>query len=169
LPPPTRTSREGSSLGKFREDLYYRLKVVELVMPPLRERKEDIPLLVEHFLAKCAGKARKSIKGLSREAEKLFMEYHWPGNVRELEHAIEHACIVCHNPVIETADLPPELRESIPAAKGMSGHEIILKTLDRTDWNISKAAKLLGISRPHLYKKIREIKARGETDDDKNT
>ncbi len=159
--------RRRIQLGKFREDLYYRLKVVELSTPPLRERKEDIPLLTRHFLAKCAEKTRKNAKGVSQEAEKIFMEYHWPGNVRELEHAIEHACIVCHKPVIEAIDLPPELREGVPAAKDKNDHEVILRTLEKTDWNISKAAKQLGISRPNLYKRIREIQARGDVNAEK--
>jgi len=150
--------RKKIRLGEFREDLFYRLKVVEVCAPPLRERKEDIPLLAEHFLALYAEKAGKQAKVLSAEAEKIFMEHHWPGNVRELEHAIEHACIVCRKPVIEACDLPPELRDVVHAP---DDHGALLRALEKTDWNISKTAKMLGISRPNLYKKIREMKERG--------
>lgn len=152
--------RKKIGAGEFREDLFYRLKVVEISVPPLRERKEDIPLLIEHFLLKCADKTRKKALAASKEVERICMEYHWPGNIRELEHAIEHACIVSRGPVITPADLPPELTDGSSPVCGNNKNNIdeILKTLEKTDWNISKSAKLLGMSRPLLYKKIREIK-----------
>ena len=97
--------------GAFREDLYYRLKVVELHMPPLRERREDIPLLVDHFIKKFNMKLNKDIATVSPGADRLLMSYAWPGNVRELEHALEHAILLSRTPVIEVGDLPAELEQ----------------------------------------------------------
>lgn len=151
--------RKKIKLGEFREDLFYRLKVVEIAIPPLRERREDIPLLVGHFLKKFEGKLRKGITGISPEAEEIFMEYSWPGNVRELEHSLEHACIVCRQHRIDVDDLPPELIRDLVSGEGnIDDPDIVLGVLEKTDWNIAKAARLLGVSRPTLYKRIGEIK-----------
>ncbi len=147
--------------GEFREDLFYRLKVVEISAPPLRERKDDLILLSKHFLLKCTQNTGKKVAGIDAEAEKILLENNWPGNVRELEHAIEHACVVTRSPVIGVDDLPLELTEGAPATVDKYDYELIVKTLERTDGNISKAARLLGMSRPSLYKKIRETKPNG--------
>jgi len=146
--------------GEFREDLYYRLKVMEITLPPLRERREDIPLLVEHFLEKFNKKFNKDIKIISEDVKKLFMDYSWPGNIREMEHSIEHAFILCRQGVITTEYLPPELKNLTDngIANTTENIELILNTLKNTDWNKAKAAKTLGISRRTLYRKIRELK-----------
>src|SRR5208337_4196141 len=101
--------REKVRLGKFREDLYYRLKVVELHLPPIRERKEDIMVLIPHFLNKLNNKLKKQIIDVSSEVLRLFMKYQWPGNVRELEHAMEHAFVVSRQSIITINDLPADL------------------------------------------------------------
>ncbi|MBT3260359.1 MAG: sigma-54-dependent Fis family transcriptional regulator, partial [Deltaproteobacteria bacterium] len=88
--------REKIEQGEFREDLYYRLNVVEICVPPLRERKEDIPFLIDHFVKKFNKNINKDIFGISTDVQKVFMDYSWPGNVREMEHALEHAFILCH-------------------------------------------------------------------------
>lgn len=150
--------RREISLGNFREDLFYRLKVIEVCLPPLRERREDIPLLTGHFLKKFNGKLNREITGLSAEVEKLFMEYPWPGNIRELEHALEHACILCRQSTITIDDLPPELTEG--CAINVDDPAAVLRVLEKTDWNISKAARQLGLTRSVLYRKIEEIKFR---------
>lgn len=98
--------------GRFREDLFYRLKVFPIQVPPLRERREDIPILVQHFIDKGNTRESKNIKELSRSAMERVMEYHWPGNVRELENAMEHAFVLCRSRQIEVQDLPVEIRES---------------------------------------------------------
>lgn len=152
-------------LGEFREDLYYRLKVVEIKLPPLRERKGDLPLLVTHFLEEFSRKLNKSITGISQDTEKMLMEYDWPGNVRELAHVLEHVCIVCRQPTVITEDLPPEIRgcddrkvnDKIICDTGDLNS--IRETLEKTGWNVAKAARLLGMSRPTIYKKISEIEA----------
>ncbi|MEZ4551209.1 MAG: sigma 54-interacting transcriptional regulator [Desulfobacterales bacterium] len=97
--------------GRFREDLYYRLKVFPIHIPPLRNRKEDIPLLTRHFITQFNQKTGKSIKDLTSDALRVFMDYHWPGNVRELENAIEHAFVLCTNEHISIFDLPIEIRQ----------------------------------------------------------
>jgi transcriptional regulator with GAF, ATPase, and Fis domain len=97
--------------GEFREDLYYRLKVVEVSMPPLRERLEDIPLLVDHFREMFNKRFQKEIDGLSNEVLNKFMSYHWPGNVRELEHVIEHAFVLCRGRVITLEHIPSEVKD----------------------------------------------------------
>jgi transcriptional regulator with PAS, ATPase and Fis domain len=150
--------------GEFREDLYYRLKVVELSLPPLRERREDIPLLMEHFIDRFNRRMKKNIDGASSDVLDIFMEYPWHGNIRELEHAIEHAFVVCHDSTLTLRHLAPEIRQ-ISQTTGRSSKKVrsaepknILQILNQTDWNKSKAARLLGISRPTLYQKIKEFK-----------
>jgi transcriptional regulator with PAS, ATPase and Fis domain len=144
--------------GAFREDLYYRLKVIEVKIPPLRERLDDMPLLLEHFISLFNQKYKKEIKRVSKEVLALFMKHAWPGNVRELEHALEHAFILCHGPAIMLNHLPTELLETpgpaaFPAsASRLPSVEQVLHTLRQTGWNKAKAARLLAISRPTLYR-----------------
>jgi transcriptional regulator with GAF, ATPase, and Fis domain len=146
--------------GEFREDLFYRLKVVEVPLPPLRERREDIPLLTDHFIDKFNGKLGKGIKGVSFDVERLFLEYAWPGNVREFEHALEHACILCRQDTICLELLPPHIQPACPAdaavppTKGDLDARAVRLALCKTDWNKAKAARLLGIDRKTLYRKI---------------
>ncbi len=147
--------------GEFREDLYYRLKVVEISMPPLRENREDIPLLVDHFIRMFNRRFNGNIEALSTEVMQTFMAYQWPGNVRELEHALEHAFIVCKNSHIAGDHLPFDIRQFNSAEKlsVKTTQEIesksIIAALDKSRWNITKAAQSLGVSRPTLYKKMR--------------
>jgi two-component system, NtrC family, response regulator HydG len=148
------------SLGEFREDLYYRLKVLEISLPPLRDRREDIPLLINYFLNSFNKSYKKAIEGVSQDVLKAFMIYPWPGNVRELQHAIEHAFVLCNSPTITLDHLPGELKDSAaeepvaavpqPNLAGLQSPEI-LSALRKTGWNKAKAARLLGISRPTLY------------------
>ncbi len=149
--------------GEFREDLYYRLNVIEIPLPPLRVRKEDVPLLVDYFCAQFNVKQKKNIEGVSDEVMEAFMRYSWPGNIRELEHAIEHAFVLCRDRVVMTDQIPLEVMGTSPEPKiteeknqGLDADEII-RTLETTDWNKSKAARILGVSRPTLYKKIEEF------------
>jgi len=155
--------REKTRLGKFREDLYYRLKVVEISLPPLRERLDDIPLLVEHFCRIFGRKLSKHIEGITDEVLSLLMSYRWPGNVRELEHALEHAFVLCPGHTITSEFLPREIREKAPA----HGHFLanpharmpqnIMAALAQTGWNKARAARLLGMSRQTLYRKLIEL------------
>ncbi|WP_035105613.1 sigma-54-dependent Fis family transcriptional regulator [Desulfohalovibrio reitneri] len=156
--------------GEFREDLYYRLKVVTVRLPPLRERKEDIPPLVEHFLEEFRGAFGKELEGVDENAMAQFMRYSWPGNVRELKHAMEHACILSRDSRIAVADLPQELQEQVsgqpeagPApstSRKPAGleREDILRALRETGGNKAKAARVLGISRRTLYRKMDELR-----------
>jgi two-component system response regulator HydG len=146
--------------GEFREDLYYRLKVVEIALPPLRERSEDIPYLTDHFLSKFNVKLGREVRAVSEDVRKIFMEYSWPGNVRELEHALEHACILCGTDTITREDLPSHLTD-FPGAGTFAvvtgeRNEVaqILNALEKTAGNKVKAARLLGIDRKTLYRKI---------------
>ncbi len=147
---------------KFREDLYHRLKVVELSIPPLRERREDIPLLVDHFVKMFNKKLNKNIKSVSADVQKVFMDYKWPGNIRELQHALEHAYIVCKKPFITVDNLPSEIYSKSTSdvqSKGKNEHneiESIVNALNKTGWNKAKAARLLGMGRTTLYTKINE-------------
>ncbi|RJQ45295.1 MAG: response regulator [Nitrospiraceae bacterium] len=157
--------------GEFREDLYYRLNVMKVNLPPLRERREDIPLLADHFIKKFNNKFRKGIRAISEDAEKIFMEYHWPGNIRELEHALEHAFILCKQHTITTEHLPFELKSFADAAipqnntnGDVDDPQIILQALDKAAWNKSRAAQLLGISRRSIYRKIKEFNLVQTTD-----
>lgn len=148
--------------GEFREDLYYRLKVVEVSIPPLRDRLEDLPLLIDHFCDIFSKRFKREIDGLSNEVLNTFMSYAWPGNVRELEHVIEHAFVLCHGRVITLEHIPSEVTDGVRSEKFMRqkssikekvNAQDILKALNETGGNKAKAARLLGISRPTLYRK----------------
>src|SRR5262245_3317906 len=147
--------------GKFREDLFYRLSVVTIVPPPLRARREDIPLLAAHFLKAFAAANDKAVSGMVPEAEALLLAYDWPGNVRELQHAIEHAVALTANPVLLPEDLPPKLNAcaSRPVSSvepPLSLHAVvrrhIARALKEARWNKKLAAQLLGIPRRTLYR-----------------
>jgi len=146
----------------FREDLYYRLNVIAFTMPPLRERKEDIPLLAEHFLRRFSQETNKDIDRISREAMDEMMLYEWPGNVRELENAIERAVVIGKGRKIVPKDLPIFRQEFIQPAADHSlksvEREHIVHVLDKTQWNISRSAEILGIDRTTLYNKIRRYR-----------
>ena len=156
--------KEKIRVGKFRQDFYYRLKVVEINLPPLRERREDIPLLTNHFLSLFNKRFKKNIAGISDNVLSLFMQYSWPGNVRELEHTLEHAFVLCHDRTITIDHIPTEIKEAssinayISKRKFIDEPQKVLLALNNTDWNKSKAARLLGISRPSIYHKIKEYK-----------
>ncbi len=148
--------------GKFREDLYYRLNVVPIWLPPLRERKDDIPLLVEYFIA---GRVKK----ISPKAKQLMQVHSWPGNVRELRNCIDRAVVLGDGEVIQPEDLPPNIRgrgESIPAPfESLENfeREYITRILSRVRWHKSEAARILGISRQTLDNKIRKYKIKKQT------
>jgi two-component system response regulator AtoC len=146
--------------GQFREDLYYRLNVVTIELPPLRERREDISLLAQHFLKKFAVENQKGVIGFLPAATEFLLKYEWPGNVRELENAIERAVILAKNSYIEAADLAQEnLSPARSAPPGKSLKELeknhILNILNETGGNYSEAARILGTSRATLYSKIK--------------
>jgi len=159
--------------GAFREDLYYRINVISVTMPPLRERKEDINMLMEHFLSIYINKNGKKIAGFSEEVRKAFSEYPWPGNIRELENAVEGAVIMCREEQIEKWDIPNltkffESERGDPA--GVSVHnarslregmerperDMIISALEEHSWNRNKAAAALGINRTTLYNKMKK-------------
>ncbi len=150
--------------GEFRGDLYYRLNVVEIWVPPLRERKEDIPALTDYFVKKFNKKINKNVLGISTDVQKVFMDYTWPGNVRELEHALEHAFILCHQKTITIKHLPPAFenfsttRPHFLKNMGVDEKQVIVQALEKTAGNKTMAARLLGISRRNIYRKIKEFK-----------
>ncbi|MBI5307715.1 MAG: sigma-54-dependent Fis family transcriptional regulator, partial [Planctomycetes bacterium] len=152
--------QERIKIGKFREDLYYRLNVIEINLPSLRDRREDIPLLVSHFLDTFNNYLKKSITGISANVQRLFMDYPWQGNIRELEHAIEHACILCRGSLITVEHLPVELRKYAASktahCEALETDErlAILQALEASSWNVTKAARKLGIGRRTIYRKI---------------
>jgi len=154
--------------GRFREDLFYRLNVIPIHLPPLRERKEDIPSLANHFLALYDEKNKKDIREISPKALDLLVRYDWPGNIRELENCLERAVIVARGEIIAPADLPTTI-QNLPAGKqeseiafpaGISLQEaekaLILKTLEDAGGNRSRAAEILGINRRTLQMKLKE-------------
>jgi len=149
---------------EFREDLYFRLKVVEIAMPPLRDRRDDIPMLVQHFLQAFNRKFSKNIQGVSDSVMDLFMRYHWPGNVRQLEHVLEHACVLSSGPLIHEKDLPEDFmaggREALVRRSGddrSAQTRAIFDALERTSHNKTEAARLLGISRRTFYRRLEEL------------
>ncbi|MBN2106193.1 MAG: sigma 54-interacting transcriptional regulator [Deltaproteobacteria bacterium] len=150
--------------GSFRKDLYYRLKVVEVLLPSLRERREDIPLLVEHFRARFVLQFHKKILHVSEDVYKTFLAYSWPGNIRELEHVMEHAFVVCDGAEITTAHLPQELCLPSPSIRSAPvkatvthcSEDAVRRALEKTAWNKAKAARILGVGRQTLYRKLIE-------------
>jgi DNA-binding NtrC family response regulator len=157
-----RNLEEAVKEGTFREDLYYRLNVVSVNVPPLRDRKEDIPLLANHFLQKFVVTNSKKIEGISGEAMKLLIGYDWPGNIRELENIIERAVVICKTDEITVDDLPRILKieerdpDINPKTLDDSEKNHIENVLQKNDWNVSKSAKELGIDRVTLYNKIKK-------------
>ena len=160
--------------GKFRDDLYYRLKVIQIDLPALRERMEDLPDLVGHFLARYAEKNKKGVSHVSDEAMELLKAYSWPGNIRELEHAIERAVAMTNTAVLFPEDFPPEISKQESAATNAAGVAVasvsveaggaspsledmekahIMKVLQEVNFNKSKASEVLGIDRATLYRK----------------
>ncbi len=161
--------------GRFREDLYYRLNVITVEVPPLRYRKEDIPLLAEHFLGHFREKNRKEVLGFSRQAMELMMGYDWPGNVRELENAVERAMVLTRSEVIQPEDLPPAVRRAEPGPEGVLSfaigtsleeieRRVILETLRHTRGDKKLAAQLLGIATRTIYRKLEAFRAEGKDD-----
>ena len=159
--------------GRFRNDLYYRLNIISIEIPLLQERKEDIPLLVEHFIDKHSKTLNKEIHGISDEVIQILLNYCWPGNVRELENVIERACVLTKGPLIVLEDMPEFIlkKESQPQLVLSNGtlddnsvslkdalkdpeKKIILDALEKSRWNKKEAAELLGINRTTLYKKL---------------
>ncbi|MFN7623761.1 MAG: sigma-54 interaction domain-containing protein, partial [Acidobacteriota bacterium] len=144
--------------GRFREDLYYRLNVIPLLIPPLRSRRDDLAQLMEHFLRKHAGNAARPMK-VAAEARRVMMDYAWPGNVRQLESAIERALLLAEGDEITVEDLPVEIRQAVQA-EGTAGfrlppegisfedleRSLIIQAMEQTGWNITRAARLLGLS-----------------------
>jgi DNA-binding NtrC family response regulator len=150
---------EEVTAGNFREDLLFRLNTVEINLPALRDRREDIPLLAAHFLGKAKARYRKQVSGFSSSAMQQMMQYPWPGNVRELEHTVERAVLLCRSDEIEPANLAiASSRSSVQSFENMSIDEVeallIRKVLRRCDGNISQAAEALGLSRAALYRRI---------------
>ena len=169
-----RNLEEAIELGAFRQDLYHRLKVVTVAIPPLRERSGDIPLLIEHFVKQFAKRHSKAIKGLSLAARVKLGSYPWPGNVRQLRNVVESMVVVDFDETLDVDDLPLELEPDVPAAAtgpieitsglaalvGKPLNEVerifITETLKLTGGNREQAADLLGIGERTLYRKIKE-------------
>jgi len=146
--------------GIFGEDLYYRLNCIPIFVPPLRERKDDIPLLGSHFLQKLSHERGKEISSFSPEVMEMILAHSWPGNVRELENAIDHAIIIAKQDKILPKDLPQFLfQRPLPAQEFITLQDyeknLILKTLQENNWNKHKAAKILNINRSTLYGKMK--------------
>jgi len=157
--------------GGFREDLFYRIAAFPIIIPPLREHREDIPLLAEHFLGRAAEKAGKSITVISTEALQLLMNYDWPGNVRELENVMERAVLLETSGVLQADGLPPEIQSAreqlhiptsqdsdIEATRILTLEEVekqaLIRALEATENNIRQTAKVLGINRATVYRKL---------------
>ena len=161
--------------GEFRSDLYYRLNSFPIVVPPLRERREDIPLLAGHFLKQSCERHGKSVTGVSARAARLMMRYAWPGNVRELQGAIERAVLLEATETLQPGSLPPEMAPAAVVVAGADGEEVVpLADLERqairralaaTDHNVSQAARALGISRATLHRKLNQLNRHDEFGD----
>jgi DNA-binding NtrC family response regulator len=159
--------------GNFRQDLYYRLNVIRIELPPLRRRTEDIPLLVEHFIRKFSLQARRKVEGIDNDALSALMSHRWPGNVRELEHTIERAVLLGRRATIGSEDLPPAMIGAAGSdaplekavARGYTLHELerdyIRRVMEITKGNKTEAARILGVDRTTLYRKLEEYKVTG--------
>jgi DNA-binding NtrC family response regulator len=152
--------------GGFRLDLFYRLAVLALELPPLRDRREDIPRLVEHFVRKYAREYHREVRGVSVGALDALTRYDWPGNVRELENAIQRAVVLARDAVVQLQDVPldvamPETvsllaEDALPLREACDQFErqYVLRTLERAQWNVSRAARLLGVHRNTVLVKL---------------
>jgi DNA-binding NtrC family response regulator len=145
--------------GRFREDLFFRLNTVEIHLPPLRERREDIPLLARHFLAQFAARYRRNVTGFSPDGMRALLQYSWPGNVRELAHAVERATLLAEGDLVRAPDLSfAPVGGTMPPLDQMSLEDVervlITKALDRYGGNVSLAAQALGLSRSALYRRL---------------
>ena len=189
-----RDLKKSIATGSFRDDLFYRLNVVPIRLPPLRERVGDIPFLVDHFLTKFNERLKKSVEGLEPGAVDVLGQYPWPGNIRELENVIERAVLFCDTHRLREEDLPPDLRGisamanvSLPEADlqaalagegGLKEHvkvamsrlerELVSRALQQTGGNVTHAARLLKISRKGLQLKMKELGLREAPPDSKN-
>ena len=162
-----RDLNESVRKGEFRQDLYYRLAVVTLAMPPLREHKEDIPVLTRHFVQKYAKRCNVKVKPVSSEAMNLLTHYDWPGNIRELENAIERALVLGSSDVLLAEDLPESLLENAPTEELKQGRyhakvkdlkkELILSAVEQTRGNYVEAAAILGVHPNYLHRLIRNL------------
>jgi DNA-binding NtrC family response regulator len=152
--------------GSFREDLYYRINVITLTQPPLRERRADIPLLVESFRERFAEELGRPVGGVDPQAMQHLCEYHWPGNVRELVNVIERAVVLCRGELIRADDLPETLRREDSDVSDLPGNRlksaladperrVIVDSLEAHGWNRQQTARSLGINRTTLYKKMK--------------
>jgi len=157
--------------GKFREDLYYRLKVFPISLPSLRKRKEDIPILTSHFIQTQNNKTGKTIKGLTSSAMRILLDYNWPGNVRELENAIEHAFVLCNSEYIDIFDLPVEIRQTEyqpilsesqskvyqpNTYRKKPTRQELIDLLKKCDWNKAEVARRIGYSRAAVWKYMKK-------------
>ena len=145
--------------GTFRPDLFYRLNVFNIDIPPLRSRREDVPLLVSHFLQKFAISMNRPVQRLAPQAMELLVDYSWPGNVRELENAVERALLMSRDPEIRAEDFPFQMHRPGDNGVGRRLEDIerihIERVLEETRWNLSRTARILDIDRTTLYNKIR--------------
>jgi len=147
--------------GNFREDFFYRINVITIHIPPLRDRKEDIPLLIEHFLEKYSHETTKRVDHVSRDTIECLTAYEWPGNVRELENAIERAVVLSKSRTLDTQDFgflqrTPGVPSKTMSLRDMEKH-YIQRILEECGWNVTRAAKMLNINRVTLHKKIKRF------------
>ncbi len=169
-----RDLRSMAAEGKFREDLFYRLEVIPLVIPPLRQRKEDVPLLVDHFIQEFNRNNKKQVRGVSTRTMGVLLRYHWPGNIRELENCIERAAVMADGDILDVTDLnqvlrpvgtgapsPPVVSDSWPLSLREAERDLILKTLQSVQGNRTRAAELLGISLRGLHYKLKSLREQG--------
>ncbi len=159
--------REEVRVGHFREDLFYRINVVNLQLPPLAERKEDIPFLIKHFIHKYNILKGKNIEGVSDDVMNILMNHDYPGNIRELENIIEHAFVLCREPYIRQLHLPNHFKNiATPLQDNLTLEEMervyILKALEKNSWNRKNTAKDLGIDTTTLWRKIKNLNIAGE-------
>ncbi|MBC7105516.1 MAG: sigma 54-interacting transcriptional regulator, partial [Firmicutes bacterium] len=155
--------------GQFREDLFFRLNVVEVWLPPLREHREDIPILADHFVRQAAREHRKEVLGFSGAALDLLLRYDWPGNIRELKNLCERCVLLAGGPLIDVGDLPGNVRDrarqaeaparelSLKEAVADTERRLLLEALEKHNWNRSAAAKALKMNRSTLYAKMKEL------------
>ena len=167
-----RDLEQAAGQGLFRRDLYYRLNVVSKSLPPLREHKEDIPLLTSHFIQKSSAKVGRKVLGIATAAEGCLMNYDWPGNVRELENAIEHAMVLGSTDLLLPEDLPDSVLDAVPGEAGSASQfhaavreakrQLIRAALAEANGNYTRAAKNLGLQRNYLHRLIRNLALQDE-------